>query len=154
MTDLTLVRATPADLDTVAALSRALYAEHPGPLPMDERKVEATLRHFDANPASGEVLLVRRGETTVGMTILARYWSNEYGGVAVVLDELYLLAAHRGGGLGTEVLGRIEARARETGSVVLLLEVDDDNPRARQLYERVGYRPTGRHHYRKILPGG
>jgi hypothetical protein len=33
----------------------------------------------------------------------------------------------------------------------MMLEVDDDNPGARRLYEREGYVLTGRHHLRKPL---
>jgi ribosomal protein S18 acetylase RimI-like enzyme len=47
-------------------------------------------------------------------------------------------------GIGTHLITVAERRIRERGLSVAQLEVEDDNPRARALYERLGYREAGR----------
>ena len=49
--------------------------------------------------------------------------------------------AHRGQGIGTALMSEAEDRARPAGR--LRLSVGIDNPAARRLYERLGYRPLG-----------
>ncbi|HET7230934.1 MAG TPA: GNAT family N-acetyltransferase [Longimicrobium sp.] len=46
----------------------------------------------------------------------------------------------RGGGIGARLLAAAEAAIRERGFRIAEIGVEKDNPRARTLYERVGYR--------------
>jgi ribosomal protein S18 acetylase RimI-like enzyme len=69
-------------------------------------------------------------------------------GVAELLhDELPevrnvgVLEAHRGRGIGTALMAEAERRALPAGRV--RLGVGLENPAARRLYERLGYRATG-----------
>jgi ribosomal protein S18 acetylase RimI-like enzyme len=48
----------------------------------------------------------------------------------------------RGVGVGTALLEAIAVDAREDGAARLLLEVVDTNGRAKELYERAGFRAT------------
>lgn len=54
------------------------------------------------------------------------------------LDTLAVLPTHRGKGIAAELIKATVERARECGKPAGLL-VDKDNPRARRLYERVGF---------------
>jgi GNAT superfamily N-acetyltransferase len=148
-----LRRASEHDLERVGAMSAALYVEHPGPVPVGAEKVGRTLRHFLAHPEAGAVFLVLQPSTrdAVGYAIVATFWSNEYGGPALIIDELYLVPEARGQGLGGTIIRVLEAQARRDGAAALLLEVDEDNPRARKLYESMGFQLTGRHHLRRLI---
>ncbi len=55
------------------------------------------------------------------------------------LDELYVLPARRSEGIGTALLERTSALARERGCLALELEVDANHGRAARLYERAGF---------------
>ena len=59
------------------------------------------------------------------------------------LDSLAVDASHQGQGLGTRLLSAFEAQAARLGHKKLLLLVDQDNPKARRLYARLGYHPDG-----------
>jgi ribosomal protein S18 acetylase RimI-like enzyme len=56
----------------------------------------------------------------------------------VTADELRSL------GIGSHLIGVAEVRMRERGVRTAELGVEHDNPRARALYERLGYREAGR----------
>ena len=58
------------------------------------------------------------------------------------IESLAVLPAHRGHGLGTELLERLERALREQGVTDLVIGVLPGNDGAVRMYERRGYRPT------------
>lgn len=57
------------------------------------------------------------------------------------LKNLHVDADHRSAGIGTAIIEAAEARLQP--GTALAVGVGLDNPRARALYERLGYSPTG-----------
>lgn len=62
---------------------------------------------------------------------------------AVEICHLQVRPEHRGEGVGTALIVGSERRAMECGHRCIAVGVADDNPDARRLYERLGYRLTG-----------
>jgi ribosomal protein S18 acetylase RimI-like enzyme len=62
---------------------------------------------------------------------------------AGTLWQLSTREAFRGLGLGTRLIAEAEERIRRRGLCRAMLGVEDDNARARALYERLGYRECG-----------
>jgi len=60
------------------------------------------------------------------------------------LENIVVAPAARRKGVGQRLLGALLAKALETGSQVLFLEVRESNAAARGLYEKAGFKPTGR----------
>ncbi|MFJ8041991.1 GNAT family N-acetyltransferase [Kitasatospora sp. NPDC096147] len=58
----------------------------------------------------------------------------------LVMDGIAVAPEHRGAGLGSLLLGEILTVAAEQGCHRVRLDVIDVNPRARALYERLGFR--------------
>ncbi|MGA1603306.1 MAG: GNAT family N-acetyltransferase [Prochlorothrix sp.] len=81
---------------------------------------------------------------TIGYCILTFGYSVELHGRTALIDELYLPPADRGRGLGTQVLEALIQLCREQGIRMLELEVRRDNPKARGLYERLGFQQHSR----------
>jgi len=77
----------------------------------------------------------------VGYLLTAKTYSREAGGLVLWLEEMYMRPAYRSKGLGKEAFAFIEALAARENIRRLRLEVEEDNVRARSLYERLGYRP-------------
>ena len=58
------------------------------------------------------------------------------------MDGIFVEASARGQGVGTALLHAILAEAGERNMAQVQLDVIDTNPRARALYERVGFHPV------------
>ncbi len=78
-----------------------------------------------------------RGETRAGFAILSLK-----GGFVGYLQSLCMAEDARGQGLGTELLGVVEERVFRDFKNFFLC-VSSFNPRARALYERLGFEPVG-----------
>lgn len=59
-----------------------------------------------------------------------------------LLDGICVAAEARGRGVGTALLTALEGEAIRRGYASMRLDVIDSNPRARALYERLGFRAT------------
>lgn len=95
---------------------------------------DIAVRHFARQQAGAATYLVARVDDEV------------IGGVLVVHTELRHLqvdAGARGGGVGTGLIEAAENLLREQGHRYATLGVELDNDRARALYTRLGYCPTG-----------
>jgi GNAT superfamily N-acetyltransferase len=87
----------------------------------------------------GRVVLIERGGAPIGYLALTLGYSLEHLGRDAFVDELYVRDPHRSGGIGARALERAADLCRELGVRALHLEVDHVNPRARALYERLGF---------------
>jgi ribosomal protein S18 acetylase RimI-like enzyme len=68
-------------------------------------------------------------------------------GEAAGVGTIFQLSTHeqlRGLGLGTLLISAAEGRIKRRGVSVARLGIEEDNPRARALYERLGYQVSGR----------
>src|SRR5262252_937436 len=63
-----------------------------------------------------------------------------------VFSQLAVMGPLQGLGIATMLIGVGEQRVRTRGRVFAALGVEDSNPRARHLYERLGYQAAGRQH--------
>lgn len=64
-------------------------------------------------------------------------------GRSAQIDSLYLLAEHRGRGLGRRLVEAARDQARAWGCACLTLWVLRDNPSAQGFYRHCGFSPTG-----------
>jgi len=55
------------------------------------------------------------------------------------LSDFYVVPAHRGGGIGRQLLVAMEQHALAIGCCKLSLEVQENNARARRLYAAAGF---------------
>ena len=141
----------------IEATRHVLETDGPGSLLIDDLRPEdlpnlawsgnpthlrSVAGYLDRIPA-GEVeyLAVRGVEGTPVAKVGIEY--TEAPGLGTVMQ----LATHpdlQGLGLARALLAAAEERIRRRGLGVVRLGVGDDNPRARALYERLGYHPVGR----------
>lgn len=126
--------ATDADSDGVIAVIARAYAEYPGCV-LDVDREEPALRA----PASSfdRFWVVEEKGVVVGCVGCAL-------GATAELKKLYLDAHFRGRGLGRDLIALVEEAARASGARRIELWSDTRFKTAHAVYERCGYRKTGR----------
>ena len=133
----TFREASDGDVPALLPMMRTLW-EHEG-IPFDERLVEPPLRELLAEPALGRVWLALAGDAVAGYAMATRGFSTEQGGRFLLLDELFVLPAFRGTGIGKAALAFVEEAARAAGGRAVRIEVAEENDGARRLYREAGY---------------
>jgi GNAT superfamily N-acetyltransferase len=126
------------DLEEYVKMSESFFSSdavaHPVPL-------ENVIRTFDEcmrrNPMPRGLMLEIDG-VTIGYALLSFTWSNEAGGLCVLLEEVYISPDCRGRGAGSALMRFVEKEyplARR-----FRLEAARSNASAIRLYERMGYK--------------
>ncbi|QOV18225.1 GNAT family N-acetyltransferase [Blautia liquoris] len=125
------------DCDSVLNMVMAFYDS---PAVSHTVSKETLTRTFKAAVAGDQGLdgyKLMEGERICGYCYVTEYYACEVGGKNVMIEELYFDPSARNKGYGTEMLNWIFKSY--PGAKRYRLEVTDDNPSARRLYERLGF---------------
>jgi ribosomal protein S18 acetylase RimI-like enzyme len=128
----------PADAAAVLPMMEALYVEDAGAHP-DPAGFPLTIQTLLAEPSRGRIILFIEETALRGYAILIPYWSNEFGGTILFVDELFVVPEARSRGIGRKFFEFI-FRQRPFDAIAAALEVSLTNVRARRLYESIGFR--------------
>jgi ribosomal protein S18 acetylase RimI-like enzyme len=131
----TLRRARPADAARIAVIWHAGWRDgHLGNVP-DELIAARTPSSFHSRAASrvGDATVVEVGGVVAGFVMV----------VADEVEQVYLDAAFRGGGVADVLLSEAERLVAADGHRTAWLAVVPGNTRARRFYERAGWRDDG-----------
>lgn len=108
------------------------------------RDIDEMIRENARRIAAGEIAIfvLFEGDRLAGELRVA--YTHADGGFAARGRRAYLYAFRvhrdlRGRGLGTRLLGGVLSRLTDAGYTEFTVGVEDDNPRARALYERFGF---------------
>ncbi len=129
-TDITVRQAERRDLDALVALERGF----PG-----DRISRASLARLLGRDSAEVWVAEVAGEVVGDAVVLFRR-----GFATARLYSMVVNPQHRGQGVAKLLLEAAETGARERGSVLIRLEVREDNAAAIALYRQAGYRPGGR----------
>ncbi|WP_225333829.1 GNAT family N-acetyltransferase [Halomicrobium urmianum] len=126
------------DLWTALAADQLAHGSHI--LPGENR---ATIREsVDRRLVADELLVARRDGATVGFVMFTvecgRFEQDADRGI---VENIYVTPAHRGCGVGSELLAAAERTLEERGVDAVALDVMADNESARRFYRRHGYEP-------------
>jgi GNAT superfamily N-acetyltransferase len=122
----------------VLRMMHALYDDGGADTQTEKERFPATIDRLLAEPWRGRIVLFMQQGSVCGYAILIPYWSNEFGGVLLFIDELFVEAKMRGQGVAQAFFAFVE-QTRPYDAVALALEVAPRNKRARALYERLGF---------------
>ncbi len=132
---------THTDQETFCRLAQEFYSGGAVLHHVDPANFAATFAQcLCQSPLVRGLLLEHEGQLA-GYALLGFTHSNEAGGLVVLLEELYILPALRGAGLGQQFFAWVENEYPEAAR--LRLEVAPENEGAIRLYERLGFRPLG-----------
>jgi len=115
----------------------SLYKEDPAGMPINHNKINATLSECERHPEKTKLISIWHGKELVGYALIVLFWSNEYGGNIICLDEIYIKETFRNRGIGSRVIEDIPNLFPE--GVAISLEVTPSNERAKVFYERGGF---------------
>jgi len=130
----------PSDRKIVAKLVKDFYKELPGIRGIDDKKIKRTFLAFAANPNKGNILVIEKEKIIIGYALLANFWSNEWGGNVLFLDEIYIKPEFRGQGIGRDFINYL-IKKKYNRATAIQLEVAPTNKRARALYKDIGFKP-------------
>jgi ribosomal protein S18 acetylase RimI-like enzyme len=140
--DLQIRKADLADSRDAAAIVTLVdsYAVDPvgggRPLPADVR--ERLISALRSHPTT-LVLLAFAGDEPAGVAVCFFGLSTFKARPLLNIHDLAVVPKHRGMGVGRALLQAAEQHARRAGCCKLTLEVQDDNNRARALYQSFGF---------------
>jgi GNAT superfamily N-acetyltransferase len=137
-------RAIAEEDDDIVAMCEALYTEDPSALTVTPPQTRRTLAALRAEPWRGRAVVAECDGKVAGYALLISFWSNELGGSICDVDELFVRPAFRRRGFGSSLFRAIERRTIwDEPCVGMALIVTDGNQRARSLYQRIGFKPSG-----------
>jgi ribosomal protein S18 acetylase RimI-like enzyme len=151
MEDIVFRPAFPTDLPAFCDMVNGLYTEDTSPLRPGTENARNTFAELEKHPEKGRILIFESAGQTAGYAILIHFWSNEYGGNKIIIDEIFVLPEFRGRGFARAFFRYLQS-AYPLPAQALELEVTPDNARARKLYESLGFRPAKNTCLIKTLP--
>ncbi|MCX7889465.1 MAG: GNAT family N-acetyltransferase [Rhodobacteraceae bacterium] len=132
--------AGPGDVGVLRRLLQALSDQDGGPAVAPEA---ALLAHgFGARPLYRALLAEDAGGEALGTIVFFPDFSTHRGEPGLFVQDIYVVPAARGRGLGRALLGAA-LRAQDWGAAYVTLGVEPANAAARRFYAREGFRPRG-----------
>jgi GNAT superfamily N-acetyltransferase len=116
---------------------------------MTSSKIRSTFKEFTLRPEKGRIIAFEMDNTVVGYAILVFFWSNEFGGDFIEVDELFVQEGYRNRGIGKMFFHWLE----ETWcgkAVGLALQTPPSNERAIAFYKRMGFSVSKNLHFMKV----
>jgi ribosomal protein S18 acetylase RimI-like enzyme len=130
-----------ADFSELKSMIYALYSEDPDKESITDAKISKTIKELRINPIKGRIIIFEKDKVTIGYSILIFYWSDEYGGDILHIDELYVKPEHRQRGIATSFFKHI-SRTFKDKIVAVQLEVTPSNSKAMNYYRKLGFEKT------------
>jgi ribosomal protein S18 acetylase RimI-like enzyme len=132
-----ILKANISDITELCEMMRDFYAIDF--YPFDEKTTSDNFVKFINNENYGDCFkIVFEGEIA-GYIILAKYFSFEFGGEILFLDELFVKPEFQGKSLGKKALEFVKDYSIENNFKVVLLEIENHNEKAKKLYEHYGF---------------
>lgn len=89
------------DAEVLTMMSTELYGEMISRKNLAQNKIVATLLFYEQHHDMGAVHVIECDGELAGYAISFYYWSNEYGGLILGIDELYIRRLHRRKGIAS-----------------------------------------------------
>jgi ribosomal protein S18 acetylase RimI-like enzyme len=125
------------DVDRLAVMVRDYHATEG--IEADVAAYPRILRPLLEPGDVGRIWLVDVDDVVAGYVAVCFGYSIEFRGRDAFVDEIYVVPALRGRGVGSRALELAVAECERLGLAALHLEVDLDNHTARELYRRQGF---------------
>lgn len=123
--------------DSLCEMVFGLYTEDPTGELLTIEKIRMTVREAECHPDKIQIFMLYHETSLLGYSILNFFWSNEYGGDIVNIDEIYIRPEARGKGYGSQWIRSLTDLF--PNAKALKLEASPSNSKAINLYRRIGF---------------
>jgi ribosomal protein S18 acetylase RimI-like enzyme len=145
-------RASETDIPALSELLSVLFTQENefSPDPEAQRRGLSQIIH---NPGAGAILVLREGNTILGMVTLLFTVSTALGERVALLEDMVVSPKARGVGAGSALLSRAISFAKAEGCKRITLLTDGDNRLAQRFYEKYGFTASSMIPFRLFLLG-
>lgn len=134
---------TPPDVPSFLRLVAGRYQEELPGTDISPDQVLTTVRELQRHKEKGSILVFEREESLIGYCILIPLWSNTYGGVLLVIDELYVAPIQREQGIAEDFITLLK-KVAPRDCVAIRLEVSRAGRKAMSAWRKLGFAESGR----------
>ncbi|MCF8246266.1 MAG: GNAT family N-acetyltransferase [Saprospiraceae bacterium] len=120
------------------------------PTKMSEAKIALTVEKLTSKGSNGQIFIFKKEGETIGYSIINRFWSNEFSGYILYIDELYVVPESRSQGVGAHFFDFLKTNP-EYEAIAFMLETVRDNEKAIKFYQKLGF-TTHHNHLMFNLP--
>lgn len=132
-----ILKAKTTDISELSQMMKDFYAIDL--YPFDEKVTNENFQKFINEQKYGDCFKILFEGQIAGYIILVKYFSFEFGGEILFLDELFIKPEFQGKSLGKKALEFVKDYSFENGFKVVLLEIENHNDKAKKLYEHYGF---------------
>lgn len=136
------------DMQSLQNLVSKLYLEDSN-VSHVQPNVQVSCQELRAKPDKGQVVIFDIDGQVAGYAILIFFWSNEFGGDIIEIDELYVDEIYRRSGVGTKFFAWL-ADTFGKNCAGLSLQVSEQNHAALNFYQKLGFEPSRNRHLIKV----
>ncbi|MDD2701000.1 MAG: GNAT family N-acetyltransferase [Sideroxydans sp.] len=150
--DINIDFAAETDLPQLADLLSELFALESDFMPERDKQLRG-LRAILNEPQLGKLFVLRVDGKVAGMANALITVSTAEGGKVLLLEDVIVSRAQRGGGLGRKLIEHVLDWARARGMTRVTLLADRDNTPALDFYRKLGFEPSAMRVLRKRFAG-
>jgi len=131
----------PTDFAELETMIMELYADDAATTvgAMTHEQIIKTVNIMSENPEVGDIILFEKNAEVIGYALLTWFWSNEFGGRMLIIDELLVKETYRGQGIASYFFQTL-FHERKYGEMAYLLEVGATKAKTIEFYERHGFK--------------
>lgn len=129
---------TKNDKEMYKILAKEFYTSEAVLHPIPDSHIESTFQEMMHSDRYAVGYALEQDGIMVGYALLAKTFSQEAGGMVLWLEELYVREQYRGCGLGREFFAFLE-EMRGSEITRIRLEVEEENKKAVELYQKMGF---------------
>jgi GNAT superfamily N-acetyltransferase len=139
--DFVVRKITKSDFDITSKQIKSFYNELINYKEINSEKIKKTFFEFSEHPEKGCIYVFEYNREIIGYSILIYYWSNEYSGNIIFIDEFYITTPNRKKKFGTAFLNYL-IENKIYNLVAIQAEVSSSNIIAKTFFKNFGFKNT------------
>lgn len=145
-----LTKASHSDIPALIELLMTLFEQEAEFEPNSEAQSSA-LSKIISDPKIGIVLVAKDNEKIFGMVNLLFTESTALGSTVAIIEDMIVLSAFRGEGIGSQLIDYAISEAKNVGCKRITLLTDIGNTQAQSFYQKKGFMKSKMTPYRLLL---